>query len=227
MKGHDMGMNAMMIKRAVRLAGPAGLTAMLLALPSCDKTGGPLDMLGAAIPPPDEFQVIAHKPLVIPATVALPEPRPGAPSPLDPDPHRDALQALFGTSGSPVVGTIEPSAGERVLLSSANASATSGEITVQLEQDRTREAAAKPYEPPSLGELFGWGGGEEKLDESELLDPVAESQRLQREGYLTPVDPNVAAEVEKEEAPHIDEILEYPTNRPESPIKAEGAAPAY
>ena len=40
--------------------------------------------------------------------------------------------------------------------------------------------------------------GGEKLDESELLDPVAESLRLQREGYLTPVDPNAAAEVEEE-----------------------------
>ncbi|MHA1528651.1 MAG: DUF3035 domain-containing protein [Alphaproteobacteria bacterium] len=217
----------MMIKRAVRLAGPAGLTAMLLAVPACDTIGSPLEMLGAAIPPPDEFQVIAHKPLVIPATVALPEPRPGAPSPLDPDPHRDAQRALFGTSDSSVVGAIEPSAGEKVLLSSANAAATSGEITVQLEQDRTREAAAKPYEPPSLVELLGWGGGEEKLDEAELLDPVAESQRLQREGYLTPVDPNAAADAGEAKAPHIDEILEYPTNRPQSPIKAEGAAPAY
>ncbi len=102
----------MMIKRAVRIAGPAGLTAMLLALSACGSIGNPLEALGAKIPPPDEFQVIARKPLMMPATATLPEPRPGASSPLDPDPHRDALQALFGTSGSPVVSTIEPGAAE-------------------------------------------------------------------------------------------------------------------
>ncbi len=211
----------MMIKRAVRLAGPIGMTAMLLALSAC---GNPLEALGAKIPPPDEFQVIARKPLMMPAAATLPEPRPGAPSPLDPDPHRDALQALFGTSGSPVVSTIEPSAAEQVLLSSANAAAASSEIRVQLEEERIQEAAAKPYEPPSLGELLGLSGGE-KLDESELLDPVAESQRLQREGYVTPVDPNAAAEVEEEASTPGGPT--YPTGRPQSPIIFEGTKPAY
>jgi len=193
-------MNAMMIKRAARIAGPVGLTAMLLALSACDTMGDPLDAMGARIPPPDEFQVIVHKPLAMPAAATLPEPRPGAPSPLDPDPHRDALQALFGTSGSPVVSTIEPSAGEEILLESANAAAATSEIRVQLEDDKIQEAAAKPYEPPSLGELLGLSGGDEELDESELLDPVAEALRLQREGYVTPVDPNAADEVEEEAA---------------------------
>jgi len=217
-------MNAMMIKRAVRIAGPVGLTAMLLALSACDTMGDPLDAMGARIPPPDEFQVIVHKPLAMPAAATLPEPRPGAPSPLDPDPHRDALQALFGTSGSPVVSAIEPGAGEQVLLSSANAAAVSSDIRVQLEEDRIQEEAAKPYEPPSLGELLSGRKGE-KLDESELLDPVAESQRLQREGYVTPVDPNAAAEVEEEASTLTG--LEYPTGRPQSPITFEGTDPAY
>ena len=213
----------MMVKRAVRIAGPVGLTAMLLALSACGTIGSPLEALGAKIPPPDEFRVIARKPLEMPATATLPVPRPGAPSPLDPDPHRDALQALMGISGSPVVTTIEPSAGEQVLLSSANAAAASSEIRVQLEEERIQDEAAKPYAPPSLSELLGMSGGE-KLDESELLDPVAESQRLQREGYLTPADPNAAVE-EEEEAPELVEP-EYPRGRPESPIKVEGAAPA-
>ena len=218
----------MMIKRAVRIAGPAGLTAMLLALSACGSIGNPLEALGAKIPPPDEFQVIARKPLVMPAAATLPEPRPGAPSPLDPDPHRDALQALFGTSGSPVVSTIEPSAAEQVLLSSANAAAASSEIRVQLEADRIQEAAAKPYAPPSLAELLGLSGGE-VLDESELLDPVAESQRLQREGYVTPVDPNAAAEVE-DEAPAQAELYLFRgagRSNKKSPITVEGTGPAY
>jgi hypothetical protein len=216
--GQDMGISAMMIKRAVRIAGPAGLTAMLLALPACDTIGSPLEAMGARIPPPDEFRVITHKPLVMPVSATLPEPRPGAPSPLDQDPHRAALEALFGAGGSSVVSAIEPSAGELVLLSSANAAATSSGIRELLEEERLQEEAAKPYEPPSLGSFLTGSDGEE-IDESELLDPVAESQRLQREGYVTPVDPDAQAEVE-EEAP---EFVgpEYPTGRPESPIKVD------
>ncbi len=201
----------MMIRRAVRIAGPIGMAALLLALPACGNIGNPLEALGARIPPPDEFQVIARKPLAMPATADLPEPRPGAPSPLDPDPHRDALRALLGTGDSPVVSTIAPSAGEQVLLTSANAAVASSEIRVQLEEERIREEAKKPYQPPSLGELLGGRKGE-KLDESELLDPVAESQRLQSEGYVTPVDPNAAAGVEEEERPAQAELY-YPPSR--------------
>jgi hypothetical protein len=206
----------MMIKSAVRIARPFAMTAALLALPACGTFGNPLEALGAKIPPPDEFQVIARKPLVMPATASLPEPTPGAPSPLDPDPHRDALQALLGTRGSPVVDSVPPSAGEQVLLTSANAAAASGDIRVQLEEEKIAEEAKKPYEPPSIGELFGGKKGE-KLDEKELLDPVAESQRLQREGNLTPVDPN--AEVENEEDIPEAPRPQYPSGRPESPFK--------
>ena len=84
----------MAIRRAARIAGPAGLTAMLLALSACGAIGNPLEALGARIPPPDEFQVIVRKPLVMPASATLPEPRPGVPSPLgtprrlDPRRHR-------------------------------------------------------------------------------------------------------------------------------------------
>ena len=216
----------MAIRRAARIAGPAGLTAMLLALSACGAIGNPLEVLGANIPPPDEFQVTVRKPLVMPASATLPVPRPGVPSPLDPDPHRDALRALFGTSGSPVVSTIAPSAGEQVLLTSANAAAASSEIRVQLEEERIREEAAKPYQPPSLGELLS-GRKSEKLDESELLDPVAESQRLQRQGYLTPVDPNAVAEVDEEERGSLYDGFEYPPGVPKNTLKVEGTAPAF
>ena len=214
----------MMIKEVARIASPLGLVAMVLALSACGSIGNPLEALGAKIPPPDEFQVIASKPLVMPTTAALPEPRPGAPSPLDPRPQSDALQALLGTRGSPVVSTIKPGAGEQILLSSANAAATSSEIRVQLEEDRIQEEAAKPYKAPSLAALFSGRKGE-KLDESELLDPVAESQRLQREGYVTPVDPNAAVEVEDEGPAPIDTF--YPRGRPQSPIIVEGTGPKY
>jgi hypothetical protein len=206
-------MNAMMIKAAVRIAGPAGMAAMLLALQACDTFGSPLEAMGSKIPPPDEFQVIVRAPLMMPATANLPEPRPGAASPLDPDPHRDAMRALLGTSGSPVVSSIAPSAGEQVLLSSANAAAASGDIRVQLEEEKIAKEENKPYEAPSVIDLLGFGS-DEKLDESTLLDPVAESQRLQRQGNVAPADPNASAEVD-EKASETEELT-LPTGRPEN-----------
>ena len=115
---------------------------------------------------------------------------------------------------------------EPVLLGSERRAGASGGNRVRLEADRIQEAAAKDYAPPSLGELLGLSGGE-VLDESELLDPVAESQRLQREGYVTPVDPNAAAEVE-DEAPAQAELYRLPGRlNKKSPITVEGTGPAY
>jgi hypothetical protein len=214
----------MMIKWAVRIASPIGITAMLLALSACDTIGNPLEAMGGAIPAPDEFQVISHKPLVMPSAFDLPEPRPGAASPLSPDPHRDAIQALLGSNASAVVSAATPGVGERVLLSSANATSASSDIRVQLEQEKIDEKANKPYEAPSLFELFGGTSGE-KLDESTLLDPEVEARRLQSEGKLTPVDPNATAEVETE-APSLVEP-EYPTGLPQNKLKVEGTGPTY
>ena len=207
----------MIIKRAVRtvglIAGPVGMTAMLLALQACSTIGNPLEALGAKIPPPDEFQVIARAPLVMPTTARLPEPTPGAPSPLDPDPHRDAQLALMGTGGSHVVSSIEPSIGEQVLLTSANASASATDIRVQLEEEKIDKEKNKPYEAPTLGELFG-GKSDEKLDEATLLDPLAESQRLQREGHVTPNDPNAVVDVNEELPEPVG--LTYPSGKPKN-----------
>jgi hypothetical protein len=147
------------------------------------------------------------------------------PSPLEPDPQRDAVQALLGASASPETVEAAPSAAEMVLLRSANAAATSSDIRVQLEEDKIQEEAAKPYQPPTIGELFT-GRKSEKLDETELLDPIAESQRLQREGLLTPVDPNAVAD-EEGEVRTDQSTLYYPTGRPDSPIQHEGTAPAF
>jgi len=212
---------------ARRIAGAAGMLAALLALAACSTIGSPLEAIGAKVPPPDEFQVMTHKPLQMPGTLDLPEPRPGAASPLDPNPQQDAMVALLGTTGSPAVTGAAPSSGEQVLLSSANAAATSSAIRVQLEEDKIAEKTSKPYEPPSLGELLGLtASGSEKLDEKELIDPLAESQRLQREGLPAPVDPNAAAP-EGEEAKRESVTSYYPaTGRPQNKIVHEGTGPA-
>ncbi|MCB5199390.1 Protein of unknown function [Loktanella sp. DSM 29012] len=45
---------------------------------------------------PDEFSVIPQNPLIIPATNALPAPRPGGTNPADLDPQELAIRAMGG-----------------------------------------------------------------------------------------------------------------------------------
>jgi Protein of unknown function (DUF3035) len=215
----------MMVKQALRITAVGGLVASLLAVAGCGNIGNPIKAITGQIAPPDEFLVIARKPLEMPTGGALPAPTPGTPSPLDPNPQSEAIAALLGSSGARPAPATAPSAGEKVLLASANASAASNEIRVQLETDKVTAAANKPYEPPSLGELLS-GSSAKKVDLTNAIDPIAESQRLQREGLLTPSDPQAAAEVPEAERRKPPEPI-YPSGRPQSPIKTPGTAPAY
>lgn len=171
----------------LRYLTPALAAAVLLG--GCDRIGNPLEALGQQPPPPDEFAVVKRKPLMMPPALALPEPRPGAPSPLDPNPELEAQAALLGTAA--VAAPPNP-AGEAALLSAADAGAASNDIRVQLTLDAGQEESGE-YQPPTILELFGLGDGEEAIDEAARLDPVAESQRLQRQGVIAPADPDAAA----------------------------------
>lgn len=188
----------------------AALAAALAVLAGCNSFGDPIEAIGGRRPAPDEFKVLPRKPLVVPATVAqpgvqpgpLPTPEPGKPSPLDPNPQREAEVALMGRedAGPWPTTTTSLSAGEAALLSAADVAAGGSDIRVQLETDRQAAADAKenePYEPPTLLELFGFGDDEEdEIDPAVALDAITESQRLQREGLPAPNDPLATAATE-------------------------------
>lgn len=163
------------------------MVALALGLGGCDTIGNPLEAVGGKAPAPDEFQVIARKPLVMPPSRDLPEPRLGAASPLDPNPNRDAIIALLGTD-TLAVASANGSGAEQVLLDSANAAAASPDVRVQLERDKVETEANKPYQPPTVAELL-FGKDPNAPDPATVLDPVSESQRLQRQGLATPNDP--------------------------------------
>ncbi|MDT8344069.1 MAG: DUF3035 domain-containing protein [Thermohalobaculum sp.] len=227
--------------------GPAALIA-LLALGACGQIGDPIEAIGGRRPVPDEFKVLPRKPLVVPAAVAdataasaaaLPTPEPGKPSPLEPDPAADAVAALTGTAAAPrPTATTSLSSGEAALLGAASAGATSPDIRVQLETDRTAaaEADAAEYEPPTVFELFGFGGDEEELDPALALDPIAESQRLQREGISAPSDPEAVAPTGTAEEGNFstqrppdnpDIYGDTPGRRPENPLQGRNTTPAF
>jgi len=199
---------------AGRITGAAGLAAALAALAACDRVGSPFEALGGRVPPPDEFQVIQYAPPVVPESYTLPEPQPGAPSPRAPNPDREAVAALLGPEAAQAAAA-EPSPGERVLLGSADAASTSGEIRVQLERDQRRAAADEEYEPPTIWQLLGFASDEEEIDETQVIDPVTEAERLQAQGVPAPVDPEAAARAAEEAEPEeeVEPIDRRPTNR--------------
>jgi hypothetical protein len=189
---------------------PALLVAGLLGLAGCS-SNDPIKAIGAVPPPPDEFQVVPRKPLVVTASANLPTPVPGMPSPLEPDPYLDAETALAASHQTEAAGeagdseeqeqaislpatavSVSPSAGEQILLRSANASATRSDIRVQIEADRVAGEESKPYEAPTIVELFA--GRDESIDDPDaVLAPIAEAQRLQKEGDWSPSDPEARA----------------------------------
>lgn len=209
-------------RSTVRISGAAGLLAAMGLLAACDRVGDPFEALGGSVPQPDEFQVIEYEPLVVPETYSLPEPRPGMPSPRAPQPQQQAARALLGPGAVPAVTetAAAPTPGEQELLASADASSASSDIRVQLQQDRQARPDG-PYEPPTLWELLGFDGGEEEIDETQVIDPEVEAARLQAQGVATPIDPDAAeraaraAAEEAEEAarPAAEPIDRRPTNR--------------
>ncbi|MEM7507938.1 MAG: DUF3035 domain-containing protein [Pseudomonadota bacterium] len=160
-----------------------------LTIAACDRIGDPFEVMSSKRAGPDEFSVIARAPLEMPGSRALPEPTPGTISPLDPDPQRAAIEAVTGGSSTlvsaPGTGI---SSGEEVLLRSAEVSAASSDIRVQLERDRIEAEENKPFEPPTVLELLSGDDGS-GFDEADIIDPNDESRRLQTAGVTAPVNP--------------------------------------
>ena len=157
------------------------------ALSGCDKVGSPLEALSGGAPPPDEFRVVTRKPLNMPGSTALPEPRLGERSPLEHDPDSDARTAL---TGSPDAGSAAgASAGEAALVTAAASQTGTGATGRALSAAEAEATRNKPYEAPTVLELLNLDG--EKAED--VLDPNAEARRLSTTGVApTPVNPDDA-----------------------------------
>ena len=174
-----------------RITRAALMLAAAMTLASCDTLGNPLDVINGKRSSPDEFAVLARKPLQMPRTTSLPEPRLGERSALEPNPEADAVAALMG--GPVSQPNVPASAGEEALLSAANASQEQSEIRNVLSLEEQSGESSGEYTPPSVFELFSDDGP--SVPKEELIDPTAESQRLQVEGVApTPVNPRAEPE---------------------------------
>lgn len=175
-----------MIKFGARNFGLAMVGACVLAVSGCGQLGNPIDAITGNTASPDEFEVIARKPLRMPSGVnlsKLPEPRLGAPSPLEPNPNADAAQALFGAGSAGGAGTTSSS--EAALVGAAQQAADGRTVS---EAEIAAAQRSDTYEAPTLSELLF---GDENAPPEDALDADAEARRLQTEGRTSaPVNPN-------------------------------------
>ncbi|MEM1344195.1 MAG: DUF3035 domain-containing protein [Pseudomonadota bacterium] len=192
-----------MRKSALTVLAPLGL---VVALAGCETLGNPIAAMRAKKEGPDEFQVLARKPLRLPGETrpqALPLPRPGAPSPLDRDPQADAIAALIGTpEGTAPAPTQRPpsaaqvSRGEAALLAAAGAPGQGSQIRTQIATENATRAANAPFEPPTIFEVLS---SDEFVDPATVIDPEAEAERLREQGTLAPTRPRRAPQIEEDD----------------------------
>lgn len=128
---------------------------------------------------PDEFQVVARAPLSLPPDYSLRPPEPGAPRPQEGTARDQAENAVFGVQTASA-GDIPPGAsqGEAALLQSAGATG----IDPNIRQLVDRETSALVEEDKRfIDTLIFWRDPEPS---GEVIDPVAEQQRLQENAAL-------------------------------------------
>ncbi|SOH93109.1 Protein of unknown function [Monaibacterium marinum] len=131
---------------------------------------------------PDPFMVVEHGMLEIPANIrALPTPRPGAVSRVEPQPDQLVAAALGGTTRSFSTG---PGAAEQMLLANLRTETIPADLRdeIQTEHQRTLDGADTGIFASAFSSI-----GNPYRDQQ--LDPVAELARLRRE-YPNIVTPN-------------------------------------
>lgn len=162
------------------------LGLILLALAGVTACGSSSrEAIGLRVPPPDEFLVVSRKPLTLPADMtALPTPRPGAPSRVDPDPVAEAQAALTGVAPS-AVASAAPTAGERALLGAAGAAGADPAIRETLVAE-----APVPERRFGLDSFLGFPIDQTLgAADAERLSPTEEAERLRAQGVVAPIPP--------------------------------------
>ncbi len=172
----------------------AALCASLFSLAACGQNLNLRRELGLVGEGPDEFTVVKRKPLVLPASSPstveeLPTPKPGAPSPLDPQPEQEAQRALAGSTLPASSGAA--SAAETSLLSQAGATEADDGIRTQLAEDQEYlvKGTIVDNAVADVVELVSGERAEERYEDP--LDPAAEARRLSEEAKSSGKNPDL------------------------------------
>lgn len=173
------------LRAALRGGAVLGLT---LALVGCGEFNVRRD-LGLVSKGPDEFTVIKQKPLQMPNDVAaLPTPKPGARSLVEPDPAADARRALLGDQAAVPAPAAAPGASEQVLVKAAGADAADPNIRATLDEEAKDLAEDERI-------LDAWLGRDKPNEQP--LDAAAEARRLAEQAQATK-NPNLIVPPEPE-----------------------------
>lgn len=156
-------------------AGAAVAAALLIALGGCSQARQALGLNKQA---PDEFQVVARAPLSLPPDYNLRPPEPGAPRPQEGTARDQAETALFGPSGGAYGDLPAGSTGEAALLQSAGAEGINPDIRKIIDQET---AQFIEEDRQFVDRLIFWRDPDPY---GEVVDPVAERQRLQENAAL-------------------------------------------
>ncbi|WP_222183099.1 DUF3035 domain-containing protein [Geminicoccus harenae] len=169
----------------------AGLALLLLA--GCGETTVQ-EQLGLVRSGPDEFQVVRQAPLEMPPSMAeLPPPRPGAPPISQADPSRQARNVLLGAATTAPVATaaLDPAAapasapvdrtspGQQALLAATGEAGADPDIRQVLAQEGVESTSISDR---TFLFIAFWQKPDPEDQPGVVLDPVAESQRLQEAG---------------------------------------------
>lgn len=157
--------------------GRLGLLVAVLGLSACGSTVQ--ESFGLGKRSPDEFQVVERAPLIIPPDRRLRPPQPGTPSPREGSASQEARATL---TGRPSGGSGDQSPGERALLTAAKGEADP-DIRRRLLEENTQLAEV---DRSTYLFILDWQRRRMQQDEN-VLDPVAESRRLQGEGRIVTV----------------------------------------
>ncbi len=150
----------------------------VVALGGCTQTR---QALGLTKQSPDEFQVVARAPLSLPPDYTLRPPQPGAPRPQEGTTRDQAETALFGTyQAGGAIGDTPPgsSQGEVALLQSAGATGIDPNIRLLVDNETNQLIE---QDQKFIDNLIFW---RDASPYGEVVDPVAEQQRLQENAAL-------------------------------------------
>lgn len=149
--------------------------ALLMSTAGCSNAR---KALGLGKSPPDEFQVMARAPLSMPPDFNLRPPEPGAPRPQELAPRERAQTVVFGSGGGEVAYNGDVSPGEAALLQQAGATNLDPTIRQLVNRETEEEIAA---DSEFVDRLVFW---REPTPPGQVIDPIAEQQRLQENAAL-------------------------------------------
>lgn len=155
------------------------IACMAMALTACSQKAK--ENLGLANVPPDEFAVITRAPLSVPPSFDLRPPRPGTTRPMEISTTDQARQTVFGVNDMEgTTGQAKTTTVDGGFLDKVGANAADPNIRDVVDSERIQGVE----DSRSTADKILFWRDEKAEDKGTPIDPVAEKQRLDKEGTV-------------------------------------------